>query len=92
MCLFASLPLLDMPELQKHLIDCATAVTGQAPDENYLMNLGTSVLKAERKFNEAAGFTSKDDRLPDFFTKEPLVPSGLIFDVPEEEIDSTLTF
>ena len=25
MCLFASLPLLDMPDLQKHLVDCATA-------------------------------------------------------------------
>jgi aldehyde:ferredoxin oxidoreductase len=92
MCLFASLPLLDMPDLQKHLVACATAVTGQAPDENYLMNLGVSVLKAEQKFNAAAGFTSKDDRLPEFFTKESLPPSGLTFDISEAEIDSTLKF
>jgi aldehyde:ferredoxin oxidoreductase len=91
-CLFASLPLLDMPDLMKHLIACATAVTGQAPDENYLMNLGISVLKSEKKFNEAAGFTTKDDRLPEFFTKEQLPPSGLVFDVPEAEIDSALKF
>jgi aldehyde:ferredoxin oxidoreductase len=91
-CLFASLPLLDMPDLMKHLIACATAVTGQAPDENYLMNLGISVLKSERKFNEEAGFTTKDDRLPEFFTKEQLPPSGLIFDVSEEEVDSALKF
>ena len=91
-CLFASLPLLDMPDLMKHLIACATAVTGQAPDENYLMNLGISVLKSEKKFNEAAGFTTKDDRLPKFFTKEQLPPSGLVFDVPEAEIDSSLQF
>lgn len=89
-CLFAALPLLDMPELQKHLIECAVAVTGQAFDENYLMNLGISVLKAEKKFNAAAGFTTKDDRLPEFFTKEALAPSGLVFDISEQEIDSTL--
>jgi aldehyde:ferredoxin oxidoreductase len=92
MCLFASLPLLDMPDLMKHLIASAAAVTGQAPDENYLMNLGISVLNSERKFNEAAGFTSKDDRLPEFFTKEPLPPSGLVFDVSEADIDAALRF
>ncbi len=92
MCLFASLPALDMPDLMKHLIACATAVTGQAPDENYLTNLGTSVLRSEKKFNEAAGFTSKEDRLPEFFVKEKLLPSGLTFDVPESEIDAALQF
>jgi aldehyde:ferredoxin oxidoreductase len=91
-CLFASLPLLDMPDLMKHLIACATAVTGQAADEGYLMNLGISVLQSELKFNKAAGFKSKDDRLPDFFTKEPLPPSGLVFDVSEADIDATLKF
>lgn len=92
LCLFASLPLLDTPDLMKHLIACAAAVTGQAADENYLMNLGTSVLKWEKKFNEAAGFTATDDRLPEFFRIEPLPPSGLVFDVSDEEVDSTLTF
>ena len=91
-CLFASLPLLDMPDLHKYLIGCAIAVTGEPFDENYLMNLGVSVLKTEKAFNEAAGFTRKDDRLPSFFLNEPLAPSGLVFDVPEEEIDSALRF
>jgi aldehyde:ferredoxin oxidoreductase len=91
-CLFASLPLLDMPDLQKHLIACAAAVTGESPDENYLMNLGISVLKAEKKFNELAGFTIKDDRLPEFFTKEQLPPSGLVFNISEAEIDMALQF
>jgi len=92
LCLFAALPLLDMPDLMKHLIACATAVTGEKPDENYLMNLGISVLRSEKKFNELAGFTAKDDRLPEFFTKEKLTPSGLVFDVSEKDIDSTLIF
>ncbi len=91
-CLFASLPLLDMPELHKDLIECAIAVTGQTFDENYLMNLGISVLMVEKRFNEAAGFTTKDDRLPEFFEKEALLPSGLVFDVPEAEIDTALCY
>jgi aldehyde:ferredoxin oxidoreductase len=53
-----------------------------------LENLGKSVLRAERRFNNAVGFTEKDDRLPKFFSEEKLSPSGNVFDVPEEEIDS----
>jgi aldehyde:ferredoxin oxidoreductase len=92
LCLFAALPTLDMPELQKHLIACAVAVTGQEPHDSCLLDLGASVLKSEKAFNRAAGLTSKDDRLPEFFAREPLLPSGLVFDVSEEEIDGTLAF
>lgn len=92
LCLFASLPLLDMPELQKHLVSCVSAVTGEPLDENYLVNIGISVLNAERKFNDAVGFSKEDDRLPKFFSEEKLQPSGNIFDVPEEEIDNVYKF
>ncbi|HPL66842.1 MAG TPA: aldehyde ferredoxin oxidoreductase C-terminal domain-containing protein [Smithellaceae bacterium] len=92
LCLFAAVPLLDIPDLMKPLIACAAAVTGEMPDENYLVNLGISVLKAEKQFNELAGFTASDDRLPEFFTKEPLLPSGLVYDVPEAELDAVLPF
>ena len=54
-CLFASLPLLDMPDLMKHLIACASAVTGQAADEGYLMNLGVSVLQSETEVQQGSG-------------------------------------
>jgi aldehyde:ferredoxin oxidoreductase len=54
--------------------------------------LGTTVLKTERTFNDAAGFTEKDDRLPNFFVEEKLPPSGNVFDVPEKEIDSVNRF
>jgi aldehyde:ferredoxin oxidoreductase len=92
MCLFASLPLLDIPELQKNLIACVSAKLGTPLDENYLINLGVSVLKAERKFNETVGFKKEDDRLPKFFQQEKLLPSGNVFDVPEEEIDGVYKF
>lgn len=92
MCLFASLPLLDIPELQKKLIDCVSAISGRSLNENYLMELGAEVLKCERRFNELAGFTSKDDRLPEFFSKEVLPGPNTVFDVEEEELDSVHRF
>jgi aldehyde:ferredoxin oxidoreductase len=91
LCMMAGMPLLD-PVPQSSLISCISALTGESLDENYLVNLGTSVLKAERKFNDGAGFTEKDDRLPRFFVEEKLPPSGNVFDVPEKEIDSVNRF
>ncbi len=91
LCMMAGMPLLD-PVPQSSLISCISAFTGESLDENYLVQLGTSVLKAERKFNDAAGFTEKDDRLPKFFLEEKLPPSGNVFDVPEKELDSVNRF
>lgn len=85
-CLFASLPLLDFPELQKHLIEATEAKLGIQLGDNYLMELGESVMKIEREFNERAGFSDKDDHLPDFFYKEKIDTTGTVFDVPDEEI------
>jgi len=87
LCLFASLPLLDIPDLQKQLIACVSAVTGEPEDEGYLLNLGSSVIETEKRFNDSVGFTSADDRLPAFFSVEPLQPSGLVFDVSEDDLD-----
>jgi aldehyde:ferredoxin oxidoreductase len=89
--MMAGMPLLD-PVPQSSLLSCISAFTGESLDENYLVHLGTSVLKAERKFNDAAGFTEKDDRLPKFFSEEKLPPSGNIFDVSVKEIDSVNKF
>jgi aldehyde:ferredoxin oxidoreductase len=91
LCMMAGMPLLD-PVPQSSLISCVSAFTGESLNENYLLNLGTSALKAEKKFNNAAGFTAKDDRLPRFFREEKLPPSGNVFDVPEEELDSVNKF
>ena len=39
---------------------------------NDVTNLGMTILKTERAFNLAAGFTNKDDRLPEFFAEDLL--------------------
>jgi aldehyde:ferredoxin oxidoreductase len=41
----------------------------------------------ELEFNRGAGFTSADDRLPEWMTREPLPPHNSVFDVPPEELD-----
>jgi aldehyde:ferredoxin oxidoreductase len=59
---------------------------------NDIPRLGLQVLQAERDFNRKAGFTNKDDRLPDFFYKEPLPPHNTVFMITDEDMDSTFNF
>jgi aldehyde:ferredoxin oxidoreductase len=54
--------------------------------------LGVRVLKTEKEFNRRAGFTAADDRLPEFFYKEPLPPHNTVFVISDEELDSTFDF
>ncbi len=55
--------------------------------DNILQELGKQTIRMEREFNRRAGFTSKDDRLPEWMTKEPLPPHNTVFDVSEEVLD-----
>jgi aldehyde:ferredoxin oxidoreductase len=54
--------------------------------------LGIRVLQAELDFNKRAGFTKEDDRLPEFFYKEPLPPHNTVFSISDQEIDKTFVF
>jgi len=49
---------------------------GTQLDASFLKTLGRETLRMEWEFNKAAGFTEKDDELPEFFYKEALAPSG----------------
>ncbi len=53
---------------------------------------GKAIIKTERSFNKAAGFTSLHDRLPEFLSKEPLPPHNTVFDVPYNGIDEKFNF
>ena len=48
------------------------------------------LLSIEREFNRNAGFTASDDRLPEFFYKEPLPPHNKVVLIADEDIDKTL--
>jgi len=87
MCLFIAFAVLDQPETFQALIDMINAFYGMELTADGVAELGKSVLKTERDFNERAGFTSKKDRLPAYFIKEELPPHNVTFKVKDEELD-----
>jgi aldehyde:ferredoxin oxidoreductase len=92
MCLFIAFAALDNAECLPALIDLINARYGLALTGDDVVNLGKYILKTERAFNTAAGFTAADDRLPEFFYSEPLPPHNLTFDFSGEEIDTFWNF
>jgi aldehyde:ferredoxin oxidoreductase len=52
------------------------AALGTALTADFFEALGRDALRMERDFNRQAGFTAKDDELPDFFYQEPLPPTN----------------
>ena len=52
-----------------------------------LQVLGKESLKLEHEFNNKAGFTSADDRLPEWMYRDPLPPNNSVFDVSDEDLD-----
>ena len=48
---------------------------GTQLDPSFMQKLGLETLRLEWEFNKAAGFTEKDDELPEFFYTEPLPPT-----------------
>jgi len=87
MCLFIAFAVLDQPETFQALIDMINAFYGMELTADGVAELGKSVLKTERDFNERAGFTAKSDRLPEYFIKEELPPHNVTFKVKDEELD-----
>ena len=68
--------------------DLINARYGWGVGNDYLQELGRATIQMEREFNERAGFTSADDRLPEWMSREELAPTNAVFDVPDEEMDS----
>ena len=92
MCLFIAFPILDQPETFQALVDVVGSFVGADMTADDVTELGKNILKMERDFNERAGFTSKDDRLPAFFTEETLAPHNVTFGVTDEELDQVFNF
>ena len=92
MCIFIAFATLDQPETFRALIDMINAFNGLSFTESDIMALGKSILKNERDFNKAAGFTAEHDRLPGFFKNEKLTPHGVVFNVTDEELDSVFNW
>ncbi len=92
MCLFVAFAALDDATCLPALIDLINARYGIGLVADDVTNLGKSILKTEHAFNLAAGFTNKDDRLPEFFSEEPIAPHNVVWDITDEAIDSFWDF
>lgn len=92
MCLFIAFPALDIPECLSSLIDMINAQYGINLKGDDVTALGKSILKVEHQFNLAAGLTKEDDRLPEFFAKEPLPPHNVVWDFTPAELDTFWNF
>jgi aldehyde:ferredoxin oxidoreductase len=91
LCLMASV-VLKTPEGGQAFLKALNAKLGTNLGPEAIPAFGIRVLQAEREFNRKAGFTSKDDRLPEFFYKEPLPPHNKVFLVSDNDLDSTFNF
>lgn len=92
MCLFIAFAALDDAVCLPALIDMINARFGISLTADDVTNLGMSILKTERAFNIAAGFTSQDDRLPEFFKDEPIAPHNVVWDIDDSTIDTFWDF
>jgi len=91
LCIFTAFAILDSDPVSHALIAMINAQYGTNWSVDDWFNLGRQVLKTERAFNEAAGFTNKDDRLPEFFS-EPVPPHNATWDFSGEELDQVHNF
>lgn len=92
MCLFIAFAALDDDTCLPALIDLINARFGINLNGDDVVNLGKYILKTEKAFNEAAGFSNEDDRLPEFFSTEKLPPHDVVWDFSGDEIDSFWDF
>ncbi len=92
LCIFVAFCLLDRPNALQAVCDMVSARYGISFTIEDLTALGKKILKSEQQFNHDAGFTEKDDRLPDFFMDEKLSPHQQTFLVNDEALDQVLHF
>jgi aldehyde:ferredoxin oxidoreductase len=87
-CLFIAFPILDIAKGWAGMAETVAGVTGMPIGGDDVIPLGKEILKKERLFNERAGFTSEDDRPPEFMRYEKLPPHNVVWTITDEQLDS----
>lgn len=90
-CLFTAFAVLDIPEGLEGMVEEVNGVLGTDLTVDDISDIGKSIIDTEKEFNQQAGFTKEDDRLPEFMREEELPPHNDVFDVPDEELDKVLS-
>lgn len=86
-CLFISFAVLDKPEGFEGMCESVNAMYGVNLSRDDVYEYGRRVLRTERAFSLAAGFTKEHDRLPSFFYEEKLPPLGTVFNISGRQLD-----
>ena len=87
-CLFIAFAILDIPSGFEGMVEECNGVLGTSWKSEDAVKIGSEILRKERAFNEAAGLTKADDRVPEFMRYEPLPPHNQVWDVPDDALDS----
>jgi aldehyde:ferredoxin oxidoreductase len=87
-CLFIAFAILDIPSGFEGMMEECNGLLGTHWKSEDAAKIGAEILRKERAFNEAAGLTKADDRIPEFMKYEPLPPHNQVFDVPDSALDS----
>jgi len=91
LCLFVAFSVLDNPSAFEAIVEMVNAQYGLKLGGDEINQMGKKVLRTEREFNLAAGFTDKDDRLPEFFAEE-VPPHKAKWDFTPEELQEVFAF
>ncbi len=83
-CIFAGFGFMVSPEV---IPDLLNARYGWQVGADILQVLGKETIAMEREWNKRAGFTSADDRIPEYMRTEPLPPHNSVFDASESDLD-----
>jgi aldehyde:ferredoxin oxidoreductase len=82
-CIFARAYLFNNPELFTGFV---YGMTAQKMTVEEFWAQGTETTRIEREFNLKAGISPAMDRLPEYMYREPLPPTGHVFDLTDEEL------
>ncbi len=86
-CLFIAFAILDIPSGFEGMVEEVNGKLGTNLTSDEAVAIGGEILKRERAFNEGAGMTKHDDRLPEFMKYEQLPPHNVTADLPDEVMD-----
>lgn len=86
-CLFIAFPILDIAKGWAGMAESVAGVTGMNITGDDVIPIGKEILKMERLFNERAGFTSADDRPPEFMRYEQLPPHNVVWTITDDQLD-----
>jgi aldehyde:ferredoxin oxidoreductase len=85
LCVFLQSSVGSRPDM---IVGLLNAALGETYDSGFINELGKEVILDEIRFNEEAGITAAQNRLPEFFYTEPLPPTGKVFGFGCEELEN----